>query len=1029
MTLVGYVYDRYASGARATKRVNVTTPSYSSEELATLTDSLMADAFDSGDSSAVVNVVSSVASVLNTGTGTGDDDAADDGRNISAADTAANTALRTSLLTSVAAAASSIDLTTSAAVDQASAVVAACANVPGELDATAQALALGLAQTVASGASGGGNGISEGAASSVGSTLSNLLETDLFGTSSDARRRRLQGAVDDRRRGGRRALLASDDNATDDDALDDAAAASAAFQAASNFTDTLGALADAQLATRYAGMDAVTLQSGNIGMASKRDAPGDVSSSPTATPSGTAVAMPNGFADAIGAGSAGYLDIKAASMEINPYEAAGGDAVVSPVTSIDVGADGAGQSVSGLTSPIAIVIPLAYAMADVGTNLSWLMRAANCTSASEILWFDDCPTSAYSNVTYDCATDVFAETPDGRNVTLTAPYVFDFTCPYEAPTCEYWDVSLAAWSSEGCVMANRTAHNVTCLCTHLTAFGSRAAETAAVASTVVSLAGDLTLSDLLAVLGVIVTLFVVLGSLVFGCWYGRLLDVKDAKAREQANFDMFQAVTRATVKEEKRKKAERGLAQMLSTAPSTERPAAKGGNVFRAFVKTVFPKRPRLFIWLENAWAGIKEEHKLVSIIYASNQNFTRPERITVLACIVMGTLLSNSLLFEKSSSPPDPDASLEDRIMTQAFFAIVTAILQTPVSIIFGIIFQRTGSQFDPEDFAVSEADDQLDAWMLEGVHRKRDVIAAREVNAAAKLHLDTLTKSLRTTLKTKLEMEKEKRRLAVAEANALIADEKRQAAVGVALGGFAARKAANVMLGVHADKANAKRGVMGAFGRSTRLRSSKALASPVKNAKGGFDVQVRRDKGKGVGLGGTEHLVSFHERFQDELAEAKKRLLETHATLLIAETRFRQLGEERKREAKLEMDEALEGLHGWAKLLGYVAQKSKMAEESKVHTLTRDQQYLYRAEKEELKQLGLVTKTLYMQFLSPLKKSYLSGSGFMCAMPPHCRPHALLPCDEPSRLRPPRAARPFVRSSAWRSSDESPARRDRSR
>ena len=80
-------------------------------------------------------------------------------------------------------------------------------------------------------------------------------------------------------------------------------------------------------------------------------------------------------------------------------------------------------------------------------------------------------------------------------------------------------------------LRNFTRHNVTCACDHLTAFASNADKLAATATTAISMAGQLTLADILAVLGVIITILVLYGVFLFFWWYGRYHDDLDHKKR------------------------------------------------------------------------------------------------------------------------------------------------------------------------------------------------------------------------------------------------------------------------------------------------------------------------------------------------------------------------------------------------------------------------------------------------------------------------------------------------------------------
>ena len=61
---------------------------------------------------------------------------------------------------------------------------------------------------------------------------------------------------------------------------------------------------------------------------------------------------------------------------------------------------------------------------------------------------------------------------------MPPPYQIDYVCVDQSPQCVYWSESRAAWSDEGCTLLNFTRWNVTCGCTHLSDFASKAADTA-----------------------------------------------------------------------------------------------------------------------------------------------------------------------------------------------------------------------------------------------------------------------------------------------------------------------------------------------------------------------------------------------------------------------------------------------------------------------------------------------------------------------------------------------------------------------
>ena len=136
-----------------------------------------------------------------------------------------------------------------------------------------------------------------------------------------------------------------------------------------------------------------------------------------------------------------------------------------------------------------------------------------------------------------------------------------------------------------------------------------------------------------------------------------------SKVREE--LKIFTEVSAAPEKRASAVKAAKGIALMTNTVPLAHR----ASNAFSDFLHTVFPKKPWPILWAQSAWEGIKAEHKILSVMYMGdgNANYTRPERLTVLMCIVMGTMWSLTVLFAKDDGEFDPTANPSEYLQTQA--------------------------------------------------------------------------------------------------------------------------------------------------------------------------------------------------------------------------------------------------------------------------------------------------------------------------------------------------------------------------
>ena len=116
--------------------------------------------------------------------------------------------------------------------------------------------------------------------------------------------------------------------------------------------------------------------------------------------------------------------------------------------------------------------------------------------------------------------------------------------------------------------------------------------------------------------------------------------------------------------------------------------------------------------------------------------------------------------MFEKSNIQIDPTADLHEYIVIQVSFAVIGALVTTPVALVFTLIFKRTGSRYDAEDFALAELDEHLDGYMLEGVQLRREVQRCYDANEAAKLRLKHIGRVLEKRLEDAVQAKVESRR-----------------------------------------------------------------------------------------------------------------------------------------------------------------------------------------------------------------------------------------------------------------------------
>merc|ERR1711871_66828 len=177
-----------------------------------------------------------------------------------------------------------------------------------------------------------------------------------------------------------------------------------------------------------------------------------------------------------------------------------------------------------------------YEPEDLIKNATCLPRCSDCGLLYSVAYYPTTFQEKYQNCRKNCwntsdtsstwflkdPQELMIPCPDGRqifvcdgiNLTWTdgsttfkgPPYEVDFACPNEQPECQWWNTETNSWSKDGCQAVNYTETGVICKCDHATDFGSMAEGVGASASATLSLAGSLTLADLLKILLVVITI-------------------------------------------------------------------------------------------------------------------------------------------------------------------------------------------------------------------------------------------------------------------------------------------------------------------------------------------------------------------------------------------------------------------------------------------------------------------------------------------------------------------------------------------
>lgn len=85
---------------------------------------------------------------------------------------------------------------------------------------------------------------------------------------------------------------------------------------------------------------------------------------------------------------------------------------------------------------------------------------------------------------------------------------------------------------------------------------------------------------------------------------------------------------------------------------------------------------------------GMKENHKLLSIVFKYDENFTRPQRLTVILTVTMSHMFSNALLYTLRQGPTT--------VASMLVSGLLTSICMMPVTIIFVIFFKKASKKHD---------------------------------------------------------------------------------------------------------------------------------------------------------------------------------------------------------------------------------------------------------------------------------------------------------------------------------------------
>ena len=79
-------------------------------------------------------------------------------------------------------------------------------------------------------------------------------------------------------------------------------------------------------------------------------------------------------------------------------------------------------------------------------------------------------------------------------------------------------------------------------------------------------------------------------------------------------------------------------------------------------------------------WRGLKEKHKLLSIIFRYDESFPRAQRLTIIFTTIMTQMFTNALLYKLRQGPKSVGSAI--------VAGVISALCMLPVSIVFVIMF-----------------------------------------------------------------------------------------------------------------------------------------------------------------------------------------------------------------------------------------------------------------------------------------------------------------------------------------------------
>ncbi|KAG1686220.1 hypothetical protein DVH05_007058, partial [Phytophthora capsici] len=595
---------------------------------------------------------------------------------------AAKSAALGSLLGAMTRASASVDVTDVGALEQQAASVVTLTKSASILDSSSQQLVLNFMENILAAPV-----LTPAATTAVGNTISNLLEIDNSGTKKATTSRRLE------------------DTSTGSSSTNTSDEFSAEKNRVAQVASTIGKLQAAMISSAVAGEDPVTLVTKNLRLVGARDTASqfegrqvqlpltDEQIAANYTPASTTV--PSGFAAYVtnqttGSSSSGddeedpVVDFQSSVFAKNPY-AFDNTSINSRVMTVKVSSNGEEVVVNGLKTPFRLLMrnlePITLSSNTSGNGTG----SGNTTVGEAQIYTFYCLEGTVDIKSFNCADIVEPMTVQCNG----SSYAGEATCPVRQPACKYWDTVNGTWSSDGCKAAGTTDDGLytICECTHLTDFSSEVSQSVSLVTAhfMNVVTHKVTAEDVEQNLLLILVMAGFFFLYIVSFFYVNRWDYRDRRKAMRTSRQM----KRGTAAPEKVK--------LRSLFQEPEYVQAKSWQSKLRAVVFGFGR-------------GLKQNHKILSIIFKYHESFSRPQRLTIVFTLVASKMFTNALLYQLRRGPK----TLGSAIVS----AVITTLFMLPVGFVFMMLFKKAGRmqkqviRYQVEDDAGNVVEVETDAY-----------------------------------------------------------------------------------------------------------------------------------------------------------------------------------------------------------------------------------------------------------------------------------------------------------------------------